>query len=71
MPSDVLYPLLGAAAVVIVGFAIVMKGGSKFGWIAVAAGIVWAYYTLQPVIRQAGQPASGKGDYYNVPGKTK
>ena len=66
MPTDVLYPLLGAGVVVIIGFAIVMKAGSKLGWIAIAAGVAWAYYSLQPVITQASKPPSGKGDYYNT-----
>jgi hypothetical protein len=68
MESDILYPLLGAAIIAVIGFAILMKGGSKFGWLIVAGGCVWAWFILQPVIMKTRQSSAAQqgSSYYNV-----
>ena len=68
--DDIMYPMIGALVVLIIGFAIVMKGGSKYGWIFIAAAVVWAYMTMKPVMdasrrNTVGQPSSTP--YLNVP----
>ena len=66
-------PLIGAAALIIVGFFIVMKGGSKWGWLFIAGAVVWAYTTMQPVIRQSqtgtSTPEQSRRGYYKKPGE--
>ncbi|MGI8908034.1 MAG: hypothetical protein ACR2IE_16275 [Candidatus Sumerlaeaceae bacterium] len=66
--GDALYPLLGAAIVAVIGFAILMKGGSKFGWLVVAGACVWAWFILQPAITAARRSSAGQqgSSYYNV-----
>ena len=60
--GDALYPLLGAGALVIVGFFFIMKLGNKLGWLIIAGAVFWAYTALQPAIESARRPAaSGSG----------
>jgi hypothetical protein len=40
------YYILGGLAVVI-GAALALKGGSKWGWLIVAGGLGWIYYTFK------------------------
>lgn len=64
--GDLLYNLLGAGIVLIIGFALIMKAGNKLGWILVAAAAIYAWLALQPTIRAASvrNPAPAKGGYY-------
>ena len=68
MGNDMVMSLVGAVAVIIVGFFIAVKGGRKWGFLVVAAGLVWGYTTLQPVIRSAGRgtatPEQNRRGYY-------
>jgi hypothetical protein len=70
--GDLLYALIGCGIAIIVGFALIMKAGSKFGWLIVAGGVAFAFYALQPTMRKAGSSgaapgASGtSGSYYDV-----
>jgi hypothetical protein len=56
---------------VIIGFALVMKAGSKFGWLVIAAAGVYAWFVLQPVIhgarRGAATPEQNRSGYYRKP----
>lgn len=69
--GDALYPLVGAAILAVIGFAIVMKGGSKFGWIVVAGACVWGWFILQPAITAARRSSASQqgSSYYQVPAK--
>jgi hypothetical protein len=69
--GDALYPLLGAAILAVIGFALVMKAGSKFGWLVVAGACVWAWFILQPAIMAARRPSAGQqgSSYYQIPKK--
>lgn len=66
-------PLVGAAAILIVGFFILLKGGSKWGWLFIAGAVAWAYTTVQPVIRQSqtgtSTPEQGRRGYYKKAGE--
>jgi len=70
--GDLLYALVGCGIAIIIGFALIMKAGNKFGWLIVAGGVAYAFYALQPTIRKSGSsaaaPGSGgtSGNYYNV-----
>ena len=64
--GDALYPLLGAGALVVVGFFFIMKLGNKLGWLIIAGAVFWAYTALKPTIESAQRPASGSGDYYDT-----
>ena len=69
--GDALYPLLGAAIIAVVGFAILLKGGSKFGWIIVAGACGWAWVTLQPIIMASKKSSAAQqgSSYYQIPAK--
>lgn len=56
--DGLLYPLIGAGILSIVGFALIMKAGNKIGWILVAGAVVWAYTTLQPTMQEAKRKAT-------------
>jgi hypothetical protein len=70
--GDLLYALLGAGIVLIIGFALIMKAGNKFGWLLVAGAVGYAFYALQPTMRRAGSSAAAPGasgtssSYYGV-----
>lgn len=66
--GDLLYNLIGAGIVGIVGFAVIMKAGNKLGWVLVAGAAFYAYLALQPTIRSASvrNPAPAKGGYYRT-----
>lgn len=66
-------PLIGAAVVVIVGILILLKSGSKFAWLIIAAGTIWAYKEVRPVIQQSKTgtttPEQTQRGYYKDPAK--
>ena len=67
--ADLTMSLVGAGALVIVGFFVVMKTGHKLGWLIVVAAAIWAYYALQPTIQDARRSPAGQPgqDYYRSP----
>ena len=64
--ADLTMSLVGAGALVIIGFFLILKAGSKLGWLFVIAAAIWAFYSLLPTIRNAQRsPAGQQGqDYY-------
>lgn len=66
--GDLLYDLIGAGIGCIVGFALIMKSGQKFGWIIVAVAVYYAWLALQPTIRAASgrNVAPARGGYYRT-----
>jgi hypothetical protein len=43
-------PLISIAVLLIIGLMLVIRFRSKFGWLIVAAAVVWGYKSVQPVI---------------------
>lgn len=64
-------PLIAAAVVLIIGLFILVKGGSKWGWLFIAGAAYWAYVIMQPVIEetQPGRttPEQNRRGYYRDP----
>lgn len=70
--GDILYSLIGALILVIIGFALVLKAGSKAGWLFIAGAAIWAYYSVQPIIEAAhtrATPEQSSRGYYRLPKK--
>ncbi len=67
--GDLLYNLLAAGIILVVGFFLVMKAGNKIGWLIVAAAAVYGFMALKPTIQRAGvrNAAPGAGGYYQKP----
>ncbi|MBX7246424.1 MAG: hypothetical protein K1X53_13085 [Candidatus Sumerlaeaceae bacterium] len=53
MPDSILYPALGAVALLAAGVALALKANNKLGWLLVAGGVFWLYHILHPLIGQA------------------
>lgn len=68
MGGDVALPYFCAAGLVIVGFFLLLKMGSKIGWVFLAAAVIWGYVLLKPVVRQAQTggvtPEQNRRGYY-------
>ncbi len=61
--GSIMMPLAIVAVLVAAGFALILFKGSKIGWILVAAGLVYGWFSIQPIITGAssrtGQPSRG------------
>jgi len=70
MGGDLLYNLLGAGIVAVIGFALIMKMGNKLGWLLVAGACVFAYISLKPTISAAGRSSAAQdgqsSSYYST-----
>ena len=69
--DDILYPLIGCIVLTIIGFFVLLKGGSKVGWLFIIGAVIWGLYIVKPIIAQAQQratPEQGRG-YYRDPTK--
>ncbi|MFH0792734.1 MAG: hypothetical protein V2A74_01735 [bacterium] len=42
-----LYHFLGAGVLVVIGAALALRAGSKWGWLVILGGLAWAYLTLK------------------------
>jgi hypothetical protein len=67
--ADMMMSLVGAGALVVIGFFLILKIGNKLGWLFVVAAAIWAFYTLQPTIQDARRSPAGQPgqDYYRRP----
>ncbi|OPZ17604.1 MAG: hypothetical protein BWZ10_01171 [candidate division BRC1 bacterium ADurb.BinA364] len=45
------YQYVGILVSIIIGFAIVLKAGKWWGWLAIAAALYWAYRITMPMFR--------------------
>ncbi len=61
MGNDLLYNLIGAGVVAVIGFALIMKLGNKLGWVLVAGACAFAYVSLKPTIHDAGKSSAAGG----------
>lgn len=70
MGNDLLYNLLGAGIVAIVGFALIMKAGNKLGWLLVAGACLYGFVALKPTIESARRSSAAQGgttsNYYKT-----
>lgn len=68
MGGDVALPYFCAAGLLIAGVYLLLKVGSKFGWLLVAAAAIWSYTLLKPVAHQAQRggvtPEQNSRGYY-------
>jgi hypothetical protein len=71
MGGDITLPLAGATVLVVIGVVLLLKGGSKWGLVLVAAAAVWGWYTMQPTIKnsqaRSSTPEQGGRGYYRKP----
>ena len=69
--ADLTMSLVGAGALVVIGFFLILKAGSKLGWLFVIAAAIWAWYAVQPTIQEARRSPAGQPgqDYYRQPGQ--
>jgi hypothetical protein len=53
MPSELLYPFIGAIVALIVGGMIAFQAGNKLGYLIMAGAMAFMVYTFMPVARKA------------------
>lgn len=68
---DTTTTLMCVVAVIIVGVVALLKGGSKWGILIIAAGIAWGWYATQGLRKEAQPgtvtPEQSQRGYYKKP----
>ena len=60
-PGDLMGPLAIVAVLAAVGLVLLMVRGSKFGWIFIAAAVLYAFYALAPMVKATRTTSRTRG----------